>query len=569
MPTLKNAIDTLLYPVTTMMGRISYVKKFALACAIFAIPFTVSTLLVLLGNQQEIDALSNKYHAIGKLKKIHTINRAFIGIRNQYGRNVDSPDITKDSVIIELLTLSGALDLPPTSPTYRALIRLQASAEVEFEGILNEGSTLYTRLNDINHILLQVNQLEELYISDNHIFNDSDMYSLNLVSLITYFFNSPISKMEKSKIIGASILKRGYIDSQGVNSLQDLSESLKSDSSRLLLRLKNTLNNDYISREQFSLYKQQLDGLKNLDRIMEDSITFDPSLTTDPSLFIDHCDVEINKLRELQSVLVNALLAQYQQRIYKLEQQQILNLILMCVVFMGAFYLLMGIFSSINHSLLALVSASKRLFDGDLATPISLSTRDEMFQLACHFEAMRIKLKDKGDQLLKATITDELTGLYNRRHFDSFLKRQLSQCEADRSDLILMIIDLDHFKKINDQYGHIVGDQCLQETASLLMKAITRKGDKAFRYGGEEFAIILPPVTNTNGEVIAERLCELFRSHTLTSPSISFTASIGIASTITANTYNANTLIALADKALYAAKDAGRDRYEIYQGARG
>lgn len=563
MPTLKKVFGIILSPVSSMMGRISYVKKFSLACAIFAIPFTTSTVLVLLGNQQKIDVLTDKYLVIEKLKKIHTINHAFIHIRNLYGQNVNSPDVTKSSVIRELSALGVILDLPSTSPTYRALVKLQASAEVGFEGIVNEGSTLYSRLNDIDQMLIRVNQLEELYISDNHIFNDDDIYSLNLISMITYFFNSPISVMEKSKIIGASILNQGYIDSQGVNSLQHLSEALKSDSSRLLLRIENTFNSNDITSQQFTSYRQQLNGIKIINRIMEDSITFDPSLATKPSLFINNCDHEISKLRKLQSTFVKALLARYQQRITDLKNQQISNLVLILCVFLIALYLFMGIFTSINHSLNALVSASRRLFDGDLSTPITLSTRDEMFQLACHFEAMRIKLKDKGDQLLKATLTDELTGLYNRRHFDAFLMRQLEQCKKDESNLILMIIDLDHFKQINDQYGHLVGDRCLQETASMLMKAITRKGDKAFRYGGEEFAIILPPISNTNGEVIAERLCELFRTHILTSPPISFTASIGIASTDTANTYNASRLVALADKALYAAKDAGRDGYVV------
>jgi len=563
--TSRKLVRLLLSPITRFMGRISYIKKFTLTCAIFAVPFTFSTVMILLHSQEKIDALSEKVTVIERLRNIHEINTDLINIRNLYAQNLSNPNITKRSVIDKLTTLMSVLKLSPNTPTYRSLVQLQASTQTEFEGIITEGSSLYSRLNDIDNILLQVNQLEELFVSDHGFFNDDDSYSLNLVSLITYYFNSPISSMEKTKITGASVLKLGYVDSQGIYSLQQLKNTLDSDYTRLSLRISNTYNSSQFSNQQYTTYNRLLNGIIAINRLIEDSITFDPSLSTDPIQFMVQCDESIQKIQKVQEHLVDALTSRYSERIGDLKQQQILNIAYIGLTFLIATYLLLGIFSSIEHSLIALISASKRLFHGDLSTPITLETKDEMFELACYFEAMRIKLKEKGDELHEATIRDALTGLYNRRDFDDFLGHHLQQCEADNSDLILLIIDLDHFKNINDQHGHLVGDQCLQQTARLLLEAITRNGDRVFRYGGEEFAIILPPISNTNGSVIAERICQLFRSHTLTAPPINFTASIGIASTKSTHTYDATALIGYADSALYAAKDAGRDRFIIYQ----
>ena len=562
---IKHFFNLLLRPGVHAMGRMSYVKKFGLACAMFAIPYIFSTSTLLLNNQNSIEKIQLKQSVIENLIRVQAIHSDLISIRNDYANGIENFQNNKEHSIEKLTQLAKSLKLPPQSPTYRALIGLQASINSEFGAKFSEGSSLYTRLNDLNNLLAQAHQIAELYANDNDIFNDDDIYSLNLVTLIIYYFNTPTSRMEKVNIIGTSILKKGYIDSQGIYSLEYLSGALKLDHSQLLLRLKNNYASNQSNEQQYARYLTLLSGFNLINTLVEEKISFDPDLNTNVSQFQKNAEAQISKIVKLRSLLISALILRYQERATHLEKQQINNALLMAIIVLSTGYVFIGIFMSTEHSLNQLIRASKRVFSGDLTTPIQINTQDDFFELASYFEAMRLKLKEKGDELHKATMTDALTGLYNRKNFDSFLSRHLQQCKKDQTDLILLIIDLDHFKNINDLHGHLVGDKCLQETAALLEQAITRNGDRAFRYGGEEFAIILPPVSNTNGAVIAERFCQSLRSHTLLSPPISFTASIGIASASAIDSYDPQQLISCADKALYAAKNAGRDQYVVYQ----
>lgn len=556
--------NALLKPSVLVLGRMSYVKKFSLACAMFAIPYIFSTLTLFVDNQNAIEKSIEKQMVIKNLTAIQAIHTDFINVRNDYVIGPRSLKNSKEPLIQKLSKLAKDLNLPLHSTTYRALVGLQASVKVEFEGAFTEGSSLYSRLNDLDDILAQVNHLAELYIIDNDIFSDDDIYSLNLASLIVYYFNAPISRMEKINLIGSSILKKGYIDSQGIYSLQYLSDALRSDYSKLSLRLKNNYANYQNNEKQYSRYLALLSGFNIINSLIEETILFDPDLNANVSVFQKTAKTQIANTYKLRSLLNTALISRYDERSAHLKKQQINTAVFMVTLVFTTGYIFIGVFMSTKHSLNQLIKASKRVYDGDLTTPIQINTQDEFFELASYFEAMRFKLKQKGDELHKATMTDTLTGLYNRRNFDAFLDRHLQQCKKDQSDLILMIVDLDYFKKINDVHGHLVGDKCLQQTAKLLKQAITRNSDRAFRYGGEEFAIILPPISNTNGTVIAERFCQSLRSHTLESPPITFTASIGIASTSTIHSYESQKLISCADQALYTAKESGRDKYIIY-----
>ncbi|GIW06509.1 MAG: hypothetical protein KatS3mg060_1314 [Dehalococcoidia bacterium] len=164
------------------------------------------------------------------------------------------------------------------------------------------------------------------------------------------------------------------------------------------------------------------------------------------------------------------------------------------------------------------------------------------------------------EQLRSQSIRDPLTDLYNRRFLEETLERELMRAQRTGRPLSVMMIDVDHFKRFNDDFGHHAGDAVLRELAALL-KANIRAGDVACRYGGEEFVILMPEVT----EDAAVRRAEELRAavHDLTVPHRgqlhrSISISIGVASTNHAATMTE--LIAVADRALYEAKHAGRDR---------
>ncbi|OQY99262.1 MAG: diguanylate cyclase [Candidatus Brocadia sp.] len=168
------------------------------------------------------------------------------------------------------------------------------------------------------------------------------------------------------------------------------------------------------------------------------------------------------------------------------------------------------------------------------------------------------------DLTRRAAITDSLTGAYNRRFFDEMLKKQIALAKRRNESLGLVIADLDHFKNINDTYGHVVGDQALQQIASIMKNSI-RSSDVLARYGGEEFVIIMPSsdITNTlkKAEGIRQHIESFqFKMNSHASP-IKITISIGVAA-FPDHGAEYETLIEAADLALYKAKKRGRNRVE-------
>jgi diguanylate cyclase (GGDEF)-like protein len=159
---------------------------------------------------------------------------------------------------------------------------------------------------------------------------------------------------------------------------------------------------------------------------------------------------------------------------------------------------------------------------------------------------------------LQAAKIDALTGANNRAAMNEALDREVNMSHRHNSALSVLIFDLDHFKQINDNYGHMIGDDVLRECVKCTNQAL-RITDMLFRFGGEEFVIILPGVNATGAALAAERLRSIIEKHVFTSHqgAVPVTASFGTASVTLQET--AITIIDRADKALYLAKNAGRN----------
>lgn len=174
------------------------------------------------------------------------------------------------------------------------------------------------------------------------------------------------------------------------------------------------------------------------------------------------------------------------------------------------------------------------------------------------------QLQQANAELQQQALQDGLTGIANRRNFDSKLQQELQRCARHNAALGLLLLDIDHFKAYNDHYGHQAGDQALQQVAKLLAGLLKRQGELAARYGGEEFAVILPGADAQACLLIAEKiqqqLAALAIRHQLSGVSKLLTLSIGYCSLVPDKHSSAEQLIQAADSALYKAKDAGRNR---------
>ena len=160
-------------------------------------------------------------------------------------------------------------------------------------------------------------------------------------------------------------------------------------------------------------------------------------------------------------------------------------------------------------------------------------------------------------------MTDQLTGLYNRSKLDELFDAELRRAKRYGTHFSLLLLDIDHFKQINDTQGHLVGDDVLYAVSNILQKNI-RDVDILGRWGGEEFMLILPNTNQSDALILAEKLRNILRSHAFT-PVNKVTVSIGISSFVAGLTEDE--LFKRADDALYRAKAKGRDRVELGMGS--
>lgn len=231
----------------------------------------------------------------------------------------------------------------------------------------------------------------------------------------------------------------------------------------------------------------------------------------------------------------------------------------------------------IGHSIITplrrLIGAAERIAGGDLSVQLPAAQNDEVGRLTRAFnrmtdglrhsrteiEAASLALQQQNQLLERLSVTDSLTGLYNRRKLDEFLAEQIARFQRHGRGFSALMLDIDHFKPLNDNHGHQQGDEVLAQVAKILAQSI-RNVDFAARYGGEEFVVVLAETDLQAAMDTAERIRATVADAAYGSAErrITVTVSVGVAEYRKDET--ADAVIARADQALYQAKDAGRNR---------
>ncbi len=249
------------------------------------------------------------------------------------------------------------------------------------------------------------------------------------------------------------------------------------------------------------------------------------------------------------------------------------------LILIGGLSLLVGLLAfqigrSIVTPLQRLIGAAEHIAGGNLAVQLPAARDDEIGRLTRVFnqmtdslrrgraeiEAASQTLQQQNQQLERLSVTDSLTGLYNRRKLAEILTDQIARYQRNRRAFSVLMLDIDHFKALNDNYGHLLGDEVLAQVANILAQTI-RNVDFAARYGGEEFVIVLVETSSQAALDTAERIRAKVAdaSYGAAEQRIAVTVSIGIAE-CSEDDATDEAVIARADQALYQAKDAGRNR---------
>jgi diguanylate cyclase (GGDEF)-like protein len=232
-------------------------------------------------------------------------------------------------------------------------------------------------------------------------------------------------------------------------------------------------------------------------------------------------------------------------------------------LYVSEYTLFLFLFAQTQYHSLRFVSAL------DMAEYLTNNLQQEVAQKTNELSIRNRELEDKADYLevqhdliKKLSETDHLTGLYNRQTFDDYFELKFSQAVKQSENLSLVMLDIDNFKKINDSYGHQVGDECLKTVAEFLRKTNLRKDDFIARYGGEEVVIVLTNTDIKDAKEISQRICDGLSQIKLNDEqgSIVLTASLGVAELIYNHASGTTQLLKLADDALYQAKGRGKNQ---------
>jgi diguanylate cyclase (GGDEF)-like protein len=216
---------------------------------------------------------------------------------------------------------------------------------------------------------------------------------------------------------------------------------------------------------------------------------------------------------------------------------------------------LAGVLKSLHAALRHLTWQTKMIASGDFSQRV-----DFMGEFSESFNQMVQQLDESRHQLEIASRTDALTGVNNRRHFSELLEAEIERCRRYSGCLSVMMFDLDHFKHVNDTYGHAAGDEALRTFARTLQRSGLRKNDFWGRLGGEEFALALPETGIDSALKPAERIRSTLEKISVQHGPVTFriTVSIGISQYQQGDTIE--TVLGRADQAMYEAKQTGRNK---------
>ena len=185
--------------------------------------------------------------------------------------------------------------------------------------------------------------------------------------------------------------------------------------------------------------------------------------------------------------------------------------------------------------------------------------KERTFELESALEDLSIANR----KLKEISTIDGLTGVRNRRYFDLMILKEFQKCRESESPMTLMMLDIDHFKSLNDEHGHLCGDECLRAIASVINDTVKWPTDGVARYGGEEFVVLLPKTAMEGGQLLAEKIRSQVESRVwdIGGKALNATISIGIASLDSVTDSDTpEKLISKADEALYRAKGSGRNQ---------
>ncbi|MFD2229950.1 diguanylate cyclase [Alkalimarinus sediminis] len=553
------------------MDRFTFPAKFFLISMLLAVPLSITSFQSVVDSNEQLRTAHIKHlgalnvHAfLPVIEALETMRDLSVAERFHRSEVVEAKYLeAKQQAMLEIekfinndLDENNQLISLNTFALQRAVetLKLTSGSEADLERtIFDKVNLLVSAAYSIQYQIANVNGL----------LGDIDPLANHLVIILTAELQQSFEAMGEARAYGSYFIANQILSSYGVELINGALSKLKDSELHLSDRFTILLSSHPKANGTLAIDSSAINRLNDIYMQVDDQILLDPDLTTTFEVFWQQSSDSIKAFNQFRRQIVLFLAKYYEAKERVMESNKNSYVFGVSALICVFIYLFIGFYLGIKGSLGELSKAAVQVAKGSLDKPITISSHDELKTLAALLDEMRVQLKDREQQLLDMTVTDTLTGVKNRKYFNEQLKECMALCRKTDQPTSLLMMDIDHFKCVNDTYGHTVGDKCLQLVAKTLQDNLSRPGDVVARYGGEEFAVLLPATDEIGAITIAERLCRSIRELSLNieENEIDIRISIGISTSNLIPNCLEERLVNLADEALYKAKKTGRDRW--------
>jgi diguanylate cyclase (GGDEF)-like protein len=557
-------MNPIIKPVFYLMNQLSYKSKFVLISSLFAIPLALfAGQLAHTYHQQAEQAqltktgLSYLRQANNLIEELETLRDTVVLVSWQS----NSPLISKlkESKVRAKRKVAQLLANAPSKEHMKYLINLN-KVLVNDDFIRGNEAERIDGVYEAAHIMIKRAytwraKLAYAYISNTR--NDTDIISI--INMLNESDTYPHA-LGQVRTFGSLYLGQKFIESHGIDALEKSYQTLSQLIDQIDLKTKE-YESIILAHPDINLLGIKhalIDARELLNIHLFEAMT----PTGDPVQFFN--DVS-QKYRQVYSH--NRMLFRIAEKLidqdYSNSIQQLATFYLSVgLMSLLLIYLSTGIYLSVSTAMRDLSQSAALVATGNYEKPIAIYANDELSVVAKAMDQMRLSIKEREQKLALMSQIDGLTKLYNRPFFDDALEMSLANSRRNMTELSVVMMDIDHFKKVNDTYGHQAGDACLKYISTLMKDQYQRKTDIVARYGGEEFIAILYGQNIDDAKQQTQKLKSSIEQGEVifNGQSIKFTASFGLASLTPPETADSAQLISLADALLYQSKHEGRNR---------
>ena len=551
-------------PVFHLMNHLSYRGKFMLICSVFAIPLAFFAI-----------QLANSYHQQAEQAKITREGLEYI---DKTSKLVQELEVLRDLNVITAWRADPdfeSLLLKSKASTIEQIDHLIDFTEDQnnqffLEELKKQISTGNMAKGTESASIDAIYENDQIIVERVHNWRAKLSYSfislsrnndhiLSIINLLNETDNFT-RKLGEARAFGSLYLTQQFIDSNGVQVLEKTYQGMTQ-----LIDLIDLKDSEYqpffLAYPEAKLINIKAGLQSGRDHFYEQLIAA-PGPTSNPLYYFKVLTESYQQVYNYNQFLFD-LSTKIVEQEYRNSVKQLWTFYLsaLCISLL-LIYLALGLYYSISVTIRELLKSAAFFAAGKYDKPVKIISHDELTAVAEAMDSMRINIKEREEKLALISQTDGLTQLSNRKFFDQALQISLANSRRNMTPLTIVMMDIDFFKKVNDKYGHLSGDDCLIKIAKLMQAQFKRQTDVVARYGGEEFIAILYGQDLEEAIFQTEKLRSLIENTTMVSGQHSFriTASFGLASLMPPEEAEAQDLIALADTLLYKSKDKGRNR---------